>query len=461
MSDMFDNFSQSAPRVAILGAGFGGLAVGMRLAAGGWDVTVVDRLETPGGRATAITTRGHRFDLGPTLLTEPDLLRRLFLDCGEDPDTALSLSASNPLWTIRAPDGRELPISFGDDMTETVRRHAPSDLTGWLQMWRENGVPQKPGTPSDVIARLRRLLPGPRLMSRVERQVKDPQLRMALALPSVFMARNARRTGLDHSLPEILRGGIVGSRGGLGTVAQKMADVIVRRGGMLRLGCEVTAVLDPSPRPGLQLADGEVIRADVVVTACPPVTTSRPQPDETSAFIWHFGTRDTARLWPDVGQHTILSSRDMRANLNQIERGQLPDDPVLHLHRATLADPASAPSGGDTFYVLVPVPHLAHRTPLRWSDAAPVLRNRVMARLDGVIPGFADRIAASLTMTPEDMRDRYLSPHGVAAPRGSRVRGHGPIYNLVSGVSGGLAGAIAGAEALAAALPRRVGVEQV
>src|SRR6056297_906114 len=116
----------------VIGAGLGGLAAAMRLGAKGWRVTVLDRLDTPGGRASAIQSGGHRFDLGPTIVTAPQVFRKLFADCGRDFDAAVDLIPLDPFYTIRWPDGSHLDARAGDaDMEAEVRRLAPGDVAGW------------------------------------------------------------------------------------------------------------------------------------------------------------------------------------------------------------------------------------------------------------------------------------------------------------------------------------------
>ena len=68
----------------VVGAGLGGLAAAMRLGAKGYRVTVLDRLDRPGGRGSSITEAGHRFDLGPTIVTVPEVFRKLWAACGRD-----------------------------------------------------------------------------------------------------------------------------------------------------------------------------------------------------------------------------------------------------------------------------------------------------------------------------------------------------------------------------------------
>ena len=92
----------------MIGAGLGGLAAAMRLGAKGYRVTVIDRLDRPGGRGSSITESGHRFDLGPTIVTVPQVLRDLWAACGRDFDRDVDLRPMDPFYEIRCQDGSHL-----------------------------------------------------------------------------------------------------------------------------------------------------------------------------------------------------------------------------------------------------------------------------------------------------------------------------------------------------------------
>jgi phytoene desaturase len=130
-------------------------------------------------------------------------------------------------------------------------------------------------------------------------------------------------------------------------------------------------------------------------------------------FVWYFGTKGTRGEWKDVGHHTIVNGPRYEALLKDIfVKGKLADDFSLYIHRPSLTDPTVAPDGDDSFYVLSPVPHLGHKNGVDWERDVEAYRTKVSAVLEQHIPGFADKITEQVTFTPEDFRDRYLSPNG-------------------------------------------------
>jgi len=130
-------------------------------------------------------------------------------------------------------------------------------------------------------------------------------------------------------------------------------------------------------------------------------------------FVWYFGTKGTALKWRDVGHHTILSGPRYEGLLRDIFiKGKLSDDMSLYVHRPAVTDPTVAPAGDDTFYALSPVPHLGHKNQVNWQAEKDHYRTKVAKVLETLIPGFQDHLSTELIFTPEDFRDRYLSPFG-------------------------------------------------
>jgi phytoene desaturase len=96
---------RKGPRALVVGAGFSGLAAAVRLAARGWRVTVLDKLDTPGGRATALHQDGYRFDLGPTIVTAPHLFELVWEIAGRKMSDYVDVRPLDPFYTLHWQDG--------------------------------------------------------------------------------------------------------------------------------------------------------------------------------------------------------------------------------------------------------------------------------------------------------------------------------------------------------------------
>jgi phytoene desaturase len=225
--------------------------------------------------------------------------------------------------------------------------------------------------------------------------------------------------------------GVHYAMGGVGAIAGAMVDVIRAQGGAVRLRTQVDRVTQaPDGRvDGVLTSEGQRIDADIVVSnADAGHTYAKLLPGKRrwtarrlkrarwsmGLFVWYFGTEGTRDMWPDLGHHTILSGPRYEGLLRDVfRRGVLSEDMSLYIHRPSVTDPTAAPEGGDTFYALSPVPHLGHRDPVNWAREAETYRRRVQEVLErSIMPGLGGRVTASMCLTPEDFRDRYLSPHG-------------------------------------------------
>jgi phytoene desaturase len=434
------------PHAVVIGAGLGGLAAAMRLGVKGYRVTVVDRLDMPGGRASSISVEGYRFDLGPTIVTVPQVFRALWADCGRDFDADVDLRALDPFYEIRFADGARFAARQNKvAMRAEVERLSPEDLDGYDRFLVDSerryhvGYEDLGRRPMDRLRDLVKVLPA-FAMLRADRsvhahtahRVRDERLRMALSFHPLFIGGDPFHVTSIYILVSHLERcfGVHYAMGGTGAIAAAMARVIEDQGGAVRLHTEVDEIVTANGAvQGVRTVEGETIQAQVVVSNADPGQTygrllggrrKRWSADRLGRqrwsmglFIWYFGTRGTRGMWPDVGHHTILNGPRYRGLVQDIfVRGRLAEDFSLYLHRPTVTDPSAAPAGDDTFYALSPVPHLGFADAVDWAEVSEPYRRRVAAALEAVMPDFQERISASLVFTPDNFRDRYLSPHG-------------------------------------------------
>ncbi|MBF9032575.1 phytoene desaturase [Rhodobacterales bacterium HKCCE3408] len=446
-----DDQPQDSPATAeaiVIGAGLGGLAAAMRLGAKGYRVTVLDRLDTPGGRGSAIHRDGHRFDLGPTIVTVPQVFRDLWTACGRDFDADVDLRPLDPFYEIRWPDGSRFSASQDTEkMKAEIARLSPGDLPGYDKFLADSerryefGFEDLGRRPMHKLADLLKVLPTFGLLradrsvhAHAARRFRDERLRMAFSFHPLFIGGDPFRVTSMYILVSHLEKafGVHYAMGGVAAIAQAMARVVTGQGGIVRHGAEVDEILVENGRAsGVRLSDGETLRAPVIVSNADAGHTydqllrNRPRKRWTgprlartrwsmSLFVWYFGTRGTRAMWRDVGHHTILNGPRYKDLVNDIFiKGRLAPDMSLYVHRPSVTDPTVAPPGDDTFYALSPVPHLGHDNPVDWSEVAETYRARVQNVLeDQLLPGLGQHLTASEIFTPETFRDRYLSPHG-------------------------------------------------
>ncbi len=434
-------------RAIVIGAGLGGLSAAMRLGAKGYAVTVLDKLDRVGGRGSSLTQGGHRFDLGPTIVTVPQVYEKLWAACGRDFHADVDLRPLTPFYEIRWPDGSHFTVN-GDteEMAAEVARLSPGDVKGYRQFLRDSHARYKLGFEGmvaqpmhriwetvKVLPQFAKLRADRSILGLAKARVKDERLRMALSFHPLFIGGDPRKVTSIYALVSYLEKefGVHYAMGGVQAIADAMADVVRSQCGTVRLGQHVERIaIRDGAAQGVTLKNGQTLAAPLVISNADAGHTygtllrDAPRKRWTDAklqkrrwsmglFVWYFGTAGTRDKWADVGHHTILSGPRYDGLLRDIfQRGKLADDMSLYVHRPSVTDPSVAPAGGDTFYALSPVPHLGHRNPVDWPTEKLRYQGKVAMVLDTLIPGFREHLTTDLIYTPEDFRDRYLSPHG-------------------------------------------------
>jgi phytoene desaturase len=435
----------SAPVALVIGSGFGGLAAAVRLAAKGWRVQVLEKLEVPGGRARVHYVDGYTFDAGPTIITVPFLLEELWALAGRKLAEDIGLRLLDPFYRVRFNDGDHFDYSGDPErMLAEVLRIDPTAGPGYAAFMAEADVCYKLGFEAlgcrafGSVGDLLRALP---LMARmkgwwslhtmVAKHLKHPKLRQAMSLQSLLIGGNPFSVTSVYSLINALerRFGVHWAMGGTGALVNGMVSLLEGMGGSLRTGAEVRRIeLSDGRACGVTLANGEVVPADIVVCNADTAWTYKNLIDpkhrkvwtdskvdggkySMSLFVWYFGTN---KRYEDVPHHMMLLGPRYEALLQDIfKHHRLADDFSLYLHRPTATDPAMAPYGCDTFYVLAPVPHLQSGTD--WASRAEPYREAIAAALEQtVLPDLREHLTVSFMTTPQDFQDNLLSYKGAA-----------------------------------------------
>jgi phytoene desaturase len=265
--------------------------------------------------------------------------------------------------------------------------------------------------------------------------VKDERLRQALSFHALLIDGSPFETSAIYTLIPFLerKWGVTFPRGGTGALVRGLAALYGRLGGELRLGCPVERV---EVRPGSHVVtskgaseayDAVVSNADLhhtyarLYAGTPAADATRARLERMewsmSLFVIYFGTR---RRYPGRAHHTVLFGPRYREMLDEIFHGpKLPPDFSLYLHQPTVTDPTLAPPGGETFYVLAPVPHLGSAA-VDWEREAEGYADRVLASLEPALPDLRREIVVKRIATPLHFRDRLNAFQGSAfslAPR--------------------------------------------
>lgn len=431
---------------AVIGAGFGGLALAIRLQSAGIQTTVFEKRDKPGGRAYVYTDDGFTFDAGPTVITDPDCLDQLWTLSGRKMADYVTLLPVSPFYQLCWEDGYR--FDYANDQAEIDRQIAaksPQDVEGYRKflaysedLYREGY--EKLGTVPflnffsmiKAAPQLMRLESHRSVYSKVSQFIKDDQLRQAFSFHSLLVGGNPFETssiyGLIHALER--RGGVWFAKGGTGALVAGMVKLFEDLGGKLELNAEIDRIEGGDDKvTGVALKDGRRFSFDQIASNADVVHTYRDMMRGSrrgeaqgkalekkrfsmSLFVIYFGLKTQH---PELKHHMVLFGPRYRELIKDIFHTHgLADDFSLYLHAPSVTDDSLAPEGQSAYYVLSPVPHLG-TADIDWDVVGPQYRDRILKYInDRYIPGLLDDLVTVRHFTPFDFRDELNAHLGSA-----------------------------------------------
>jgi len=438
--------STSSPRAAVIGSGFGGLALAIRLQAAGIPTTIFEQRDRPGGRAYVYHDQGFTFDAGPTVITAPHCLEELFEVAGERLSDHVDLMPVTPFYRLFWEDGTVIDYSNDmEAMARQIRAINPADLDGYQQFLRyaeevfNEGYTKLAHVPFlnlwsmvRVAPQLMRLEAFRTVYDIVARYIQDEHLRQTFSFHSLLVGGNPFATSSIYTLIHVLerKWGVTFPRGGTGELVRQLAALFERLGGTMRLNTGVDEILTREGRvTGVRTSDGReeafaavASNADVVHTyrrllRQEPAASGKAGGLERSRFsmslfLIYFGTR---RRHPHLAHHNVIFGPRYRELLDDIfVKGLLADDFSLYLHAPTVTDPSLAPAGCEAFYVLSPVPHLGLGD-VDWRTEGPRYADRILSYLEArYIPNLKADLVTQRIFTPLDFKETLHAHQGSA-----------------------------------------------
>jgi phytoene desaturase len=430
----------------VIGSGFGGLALAIRLQSAGIPTLILEQRDKPGGRAYVYHDQGFTFDAGPTVITDPTALEELFALSGRRLEDYARLLPVSPFYRLCWEDG--YCFDYANDQAELDRQiglKSPADVAGYRKFLAyseavlQEGYVKLGHVPFPDFRSMVRV--APQLMkleayrsvySMVSRFIQDPQLRQAFSFHSLLVGGNPFETSSIYALIHALerQWGVFFPQGGTGALIEGMLTLFRELGGEVRLNAGVDEIIvDQGRVSAVRLQSGETIpcllaasNADVVHTydkllrgsalARRRAASLRKKRFSMSLFVIYFGLKGERR---DLRHHTVLFGPRYRELLKDIFHGaELADDFSLYLHAPTVTDPTLAPPGHSAYYVLAPVPHLGNAD-IDWDVEGPRYRDRILAYLEKhQIPDLARDLVTSRIFTPFDFRDELNAHVGSA-----------------------------------------------
>lgn len=436
-------------RAAVVGSGFGGLAAAIRLQTMGFETVCFEARDLPGGRAYVYHDQGYTFDAGPTVITAPHCLEELFVQAGQAMEDFVELLPVDPMYRLQWKDGCQFDyVSDEQRLVQQIEAISPRDVAGYHRFAEytrkvfEKGYVELGAVPFlnfrdmlRVAPDLMKLRADRSVYSAVSKFIHDEHLRQAFSFHPLLVGGNPYSTSSIYTLIHWIerQWGVFFPRGGTGALVSGLVELFRSLGGELRLNTPVHSIVLSSgdgqtaqhcvttDEQDREVFDLVVSNADIHHTyaslyakeaAAGPVKRRLERMQwSMSLFVMYFGTN---RRYENLAHHTILFGNRYKGLLDDIFKGhRLPDDFSLYLHAPTVTDPSLAPSGGEAFYVLSPVPHLG-QADIDWNAVSQTYGDRILESLESTLPGLRESIVTRRDFTPLDFQQQLGAYHGSA-----------------------------------------------
>jgi phytoene desaturase len=434
------------PRAAVIGSGFGGLALAVRLQSAGFDTTVFEARDKPGGRAYVWHEDGFTFDAGPTVITDPDCLEQLFALSGRRLADYVDLVSVDPFYRLCWEDGHTFDhVNDQAKLDAQIAAKNPGDVEGYKRFLAysealfQEGYVKLGHVPfldfKSMIAAapaLMKLQAWRSVYAKVSTFVQDEHLRQALSFHTLLVGGSPFATSSIYALIHALerRGGVWFPKGGTHRLITALATLFQELGGTLRLSTPVRRITTGAGRvSGVELGDGSIEAFDTVASNADIVHTyekllgAEPRGRNEakrlkkarfspSLFVVHFGLKAEH---PQMRHHTICFGARYRELIGEIYgKNNLANDFSLYVHAPCASDPDMAPPGCSSFYALSPVPHLG-TADIDWAVEGPKYRDRILAYLEErYIPNLTRDLVVSRIFTPADFQGELNAWQGSA-----------------------------------------------
>lgn len=432
----------ASKRAVIIGGGLGGLAVALRLAAQGWQVTICEQGASCGGKMNRWEAAGFRFDTGPSLITMPWVFAELFAAAGSALEDHLEITPVHPLSEYIYPDGTRFTYSTSlPAWLSTIRNLEPRDVDGFLrflnlgarlyEISKDTFLRRRPlDWPRKTDTAMLRHLPWRYGWGNYHRTVaahfRSPHLQQLYDRYPTYVGSSPYRSPATLAVIPYIEYAFGGwyIKGGLYRIVESLVELAARAKITTMLNARVERIEHAGRKvTGVRLTDNTRLPAEVVVmngdASCAPQMLSEnangqapglpPLERSMSGLVFLFGVK---RTLPELHHHAIYFSADYQHEFAELfDARKFPTDPTVYVNVPSRNDRSVVPGAGETLFVMANAPA---NDGDEWNETQLAeARRRVLTRLRaGGFPEIEQDIVVSDVWTPPRIGARYSMPGG-------------------------------------------------
>jgi phytoene desaturase len=433
-------------KIIVIGSGFGGLSVAIRLQAQGFDVSIFEKNEMVGGHAYQLKKNGYTFDMGPSLITAPDIIDNVFRSAGKKLTDYLDLTFLDPFYRIYFHDGTYIDYTGDSErMKQQMAQFNPKDAENYdkfidktEQLYKAvitDGLGSRPfdkwGTMINFLPRALKLNALLSAHSFAAKYFKDPRHRFTFSFHPLFIGGSPFRAPAVYQMIPFLekKGGVSFTKGGMYSLVRAFEQVFKEIGGKIYTNSEVSEILMKNDKASGVVSNGKTYLADAIISNADFAHTYGQLIKEEhrskwtnkklsrvgysmSAFLLYIGVK---KQYPKLLHHTLILSERYKELVKDIfDRKILPDDFSMYLHVPTRTDASMAPEGSESMYVLIPVANLSGN--INWDEMTQPFTQKILKFLeeDFGLDGLRENIEVLETFTPADFQKQRNNHLGSA-----------------------------------------------
>ncbi len=431
-------------KVVVIGGGLGGISAAIRMAQSGYEVSLFEQNEHIGGKVNRLETKGFGFDLGPSILTMPQIFERLFEYSNKHMEDYVTIERLPLQWRSFFTDGTYIDLYEGIEQTfsnnDQLSLTDKEELQNYLEYTRRIQRITEKGYFNKGLDKLKGIIKyhGPlrslkefdyfsTMQQGINQRVSNPKLRDMLGYFIKYVGSSSYHAPAVLSMLFNMQQeqGLWYVQGGIHLLAQALEQLAIEVRVQIHTSVTVKNIKTyHDDVVGVRLADDRFFEADYIISNMEVIPTYREllhfnqkridklegvYEPASSGFVMHLGV---SKSYPQLRHHNFFFSSNSKRNYEEVfDQKILPQDPTIYLVNTNKTDSTQAPNGYENIKVLPHIPYIQDK-PFK-KEEYQIFRNIVLDKLERMgLTDLRQYIIYEDYWLPEDIEQHYRSNRG-------------------------------------------------